>query len=68
MVLRVGRPELDERIDARVDRMWAAGFADEVNDDILDAVRAFRMVRGGSVSHRLSEELGSGERDARGAH
>jgi tRNA dimethylallyltransferase len=28
--LRVGRPELDERIDARVDRMWAAGFADEV--------------------------------------
>jgi tRNA dimethylallyltransferase len=28
--LRVGRPELDRRIDARVDRMWATGFEDEV--------------------------------------
>ena len=28
--VQVDRPELDRRIDARVDRMWAAGFADEV--------------------------------------
>ena len=28
--LRLPRPELDRRIDARVDRMWAAGFEDEV--------------------------------------
>jgi tRNA dimethylallyltransferase len=28
--VRVDRPELDRRIEARVDRMWAAGFADEV--------------------------------------
>jgi tRNA dimethylallyltransferase len=28
--LAVPRPELDERITARVERMWAAGFVDEV--------------------------------------
>jgi tRNA dimethylallyltransferase len=28
--LRVDRAELDRRIDARVDRMWAVGFPDEV--------------------------------------
>jgi tRNA dimethylallyltransferase len=28
--LRLPRPELDRRIDARVDRMWAAGFEAEV--------------------------------------
>jgi tRNA dimethylallyltransferase len=28
--VQVDRPELDRRIDARVDRMWAAGFDDEV--------------------------------------
>jgi tRNA dimethylallyltransferase len=28
--LRLARPELDRRIDARVDRMWAGGFAAEV--------------------------------------
>lgn len=28
--LRIGREELDERIQARVDRMWQQGFVDEV--------------------------------------
>ena len=28
--VQVDRPELDRRIDARVDRMWAAGFEEEV--------------------------------------
>lgn len=28
--LQLSRPELDARIDARVDRMWADGFVDEV--------------------------------------
>lgn len=28
--LRVDRPELDRRIEARVDRMWSSGFASEV--------------------------------------
>jgi tRNA dimethylallyltransferase len=28
--VQVDRPELDRRIEARVDRMWAAGFDDEV--------------------------------------
>jgi tRNA dimethylallyltransferase len=28
--LKVPRPELDRRIDVRVDRMWARGFTDEV--------------------------------------
>jgi tRNA dimethylallyltransferase len=30
--LRVDRQELDRRIEARVDRMWAAGFEDEVRN------------------------------------
>jgi tRNA dimethylallyltransferase len=30
--LQVDRPELDRRIEARVDRMWAAGFEAEVRD------------------------------------
>jgi tRNA dimethylallyltransferase len=30
--LRVDRPELDRRIEARVDRMWAAGFEAEVRN------------------------------------
>jgi tRNA dimethylallyltransferase len=30
--LSVDRPELDRRIEARVDRMWAAGFPQEVRD------------------------------------
>ena len=30
--VRVDRPELDRRIEARVDRMWAAGFVDEVRN------------------------------------
>jgi tRNA dimethylallyltransferase len=30
--VQVDRPELDRRIEARVDRMWAAGFAEEVRD------------------------------------
>ena len=30
--VQVERPELDRRIEARVDRMWAAGFAAEVRD------------------------------------
>jgi tRNA dimethylallyltransferase len=30
--VRVERPELDRRIEARVDRMWAAGFEDEVRN------------------------------------
>jgi tRNA dimethylallyltransferase len=30
--LRVDRPELDRRIEARVDRMWSSGFEDEVRN------------------------------------
>jgi tRNA dimethylallyltransferase len=30
--LRVDRPELDRRIEARVERMWSAGFEDEVRN------------------------------------
>jgi tRNA dimethylallyltransferase len=30
--LQAGRPELDRRIEARVDRMWAAGFEAEVRE------------------------------------
>jgi len=30
--LQSGRPQLDRRIEARVDRMWAAGFAAEVRE------------------------------------
>jgi len=30
--LQSGRPELDRRIEARVDRMWAAGFESEVRE------------------------------------
>jgi tRNA dimethylallyltransferase len=38
--LRVDRVELDRRIEARVDRMWAAGFTDEVAN--LPGLRAGR--------------------------
>jgi tRNA dimethylallyltransferase len=38
--LRLPRPELDQRIDARVDRMWACGFEAEVRGLAAAGLRA----------------------------
>jgi tRNA dimethylallyltransferase len=37
--LRTGRPELDRRIEARVDRMWRAGFEAEVRALVGEGLR-----------------------------
>jgi tRNA dimethylallyltransferase len=45
--LHVDRPELDRRIEARVDRMWALGFEAEVRD-----LRDLRGLREGKTASR----------------
>jgi tRNA dimethylallyltransferase len=46
--LRTGRPELDRRIEARVDRMWRAGFETEVR-----ALAAVGLREGKTASRAL---------------
>ncbi len=45
--LQLARPELDRRIEARVDRMWAAGFETEVRE-----LRDFKGLRDGKTASR----------------
>jgi tRNA dimethylallyltransferase len=71
--VRVGltapRPELDERVEARVDRMWAAGLVDEVRGLVGQGLRegrtASRALGYAQVLRHLDGELDEGAaRDA----
>jgi len=58
--LEVPRPELDERIAARVERMWRAGFVDEVRRlaeaGLADGITAGRALGYAQVLRALSGE------------
>ncbi len=63
--VQVDRAELDRRIDARVDRMWAAGFPDEVRDlaarGLRDGKTASRALGYQQLLRHLDGELTSDE-------
>jgi len=57
--LRVDRPELDRRIEARVDRMWSSGFEAEVRgiDGLRDGKTASRALGYQQVLRYLDGDL-----------
>jgi tRNA dimethylallyltransferase len=63
--VQVDRAELDQRIDARVDRMWAAGFEDEVRalveQGLRDGKTASRALGYQQVLRHFDGELTSDE-------